>query len=218
MVLLEIGFLRGDFACQFVGNVLVQPDLAVRVSIAAAHHCAVILEDVNGPDVGLRGELGEFVAPGIDDSSDLRDAHAREGQIVPRRKTDHAAAPGFTLRQQQIAFAEFARRRVGAKSGEIVVEDKGAGVLRVGVATRARISGAKVTLRIVCRRNRCGRGFNLALPRAFGTMRRYEHPFACQRIEAAMRMSAQLKLWHCGGCPWALGFDEIANCVSAHQK
>ncbi len=77
------------------------------------------------------------------------------------------------------------------QSGVIIVEGKRAGVLRISVAACAHIPGAEVTIRIVGRLRLWREFFYVAEPWSFGSMWRYDDPFARERIEAAMRSLIQ---------------------------
>jgi hypothetical protein len=67
--------------------------------IAAPHHCAAILEDLDSAHSSLGSEVGRFFAPRINDSSNLGDAHASQRQIVPWRKTNDATLAWFAFGQ-----------------------------------------------------------------------------------------------------------------------
>jgi len=69
---------------------------------------------------------------------------------------------------------------------EIVVEGKGACVIRVYNATGALVAGAQVTGRVILQQID-GRGlFDLSLPGAFGAMGRDQYPFAGEWIKSAV--------------------------------
>jgi hypothetical protein len=61
---------------------------------------------------------------------------------VARAEADHAADAGLRLRLEEFACANLTARPVGQKRGVVVVEDKGAGKLRVLLAASARVAGA----------------------------------------------------------------------------
>src|SRR5713226_7901472 len=69
----------------------IRPNLAVRVGIASAHHLAAIFEDLHVANPGNLPERGVLLDPAIHDSAHFLEAHSRHGEIVPGRKTHHAA-------------------------------------------------------------------------------------------------------------------------------
>src|SRR6266403_589936 len=69
----------------------IRPNLAVRMRIARAHHLAAIFENLHVIDPRNFAERDILLDPGIHDSAQLREAHSWNGEIVPRRKTHHAA-------------------------------------------------------------------------------------------------------------------------------
>ena len=72
------------------------------------------------------------------------------------------------------------------KGSEVIPEDVGVGIVLVEVTANARVTGAKIALRIVGRPSLCDR-FDLSLPGAGGTMRGDEKPLAGERIPSAVR-------------------------------
>src|SRR5258706_390890 len=69
----------------------IRPNLAVRMRIARAHHLAAIFENLHVIDPRNLPKRDILLDPGIHDSAQLREAHSRNCEIVPRRKTHHAA-------------------------------------------------------------------------------------------------------------------------------
>ena len=162
--------------------------------IAGAHHVAAVLEHqrVLRPPGGR--DRRTFVDPDVDDFADRGGLHARERQIVARRKADHSADAAFGGAQSG-APRWVPERDAGAgwlavrqEGGKIVVERERRRVVRISDAVRARVAGTEVAGRVVGRRLHARRRIDLSLPRPIGPLRRDDHPFLPQRIEPAMRM------------------------------
>src|SRR5208282_2315898 len=66
-------------------------------------------------------------------------------------------------------------------------EDEGVGIIGVDLAVRARIAGAEIAVGIVAKRGGLRWPLDLPLPGALGALRRHQHPFAVERVEAAVR-------------------------------
>ena len=170
------------------GSAVAGPDLAVRVRVAGTHRGAAVLEDLD-PAVAL-AELGGLVSPDVDDATDRRLVHAREGHVVAGREAhDPAGAPRTLGTEQPGGHAVW--RRVRAQRREVVGEDEGVRVVRVQVAGHARVPWAEVAARVVdgalLRRIRLFR----AQPRTLRAARGDKHPLAGQGVETAMRLGVE---------------------------
>ncbi len=179
--------LRGSFARGQVGNFTVGPDLAVRVRIAAADQLSTIFENFDVTDPGDGAELAMLGGPDVDDFAEVIDAHARDGEIVARRKADDAADATLGTGNDQAGVVDLSVSRTGEKGGIVVVENKRGGIGGIFGAASAGICGAKIAGRIVRDSGRHGGFGDLAEPGSLGTVRRDQHPFAEQRIPAAVR-------------------------------
>ena len=82
--------LRRKFARRLIRNRLVRPDLAMRMRIARPHQRAAIFENLNVLDPVDLTKFAILLGPNIDDRAHFFGLHARNGQVVPRRKTNHA--------------------------------------------------------------------------------------------------------------------------------
>jgi len=120
---------------------------------------------------------------------------------VTRREAQHPAHPSLRGGTKQgnagVGLRGFAQSRlIGCarslqqECGEIIRKRVGRGVSGVALTASPGITGAEVTVRIMSRQS-CGNRWRLqrSLPGALGPLRRYEHPFPAQRIEAPMRPS-----------------------------
>jgi hypothetical protein len=87
--------------------------------------------------------------PAVYDSAQFPRAHARDGEIVPRRKTHHAADSALGLCDEQADPVKFVSRNIWQHRGVIVVKKVGFRVRRRLRAARAPISRAQITIGIV---------------------------------------------------------------------
>ena len=177
------------------GNAAAGPDLAMRMRIAGAHHLAAILEDLHVADVGQAAQVGVLRGPHVHHQREIRHAHARHGQIVPRRKAAHAADARLAGGDQQaVAILDGLGGRGRQQRRKIVIEDKRAGVRRIAHAARARIAGAKVAVGIVLRLRGAGAVFSTwPCQGRCGAVGRHQDPRSIQQIEAAVRVLREIE-------------------------
>src|SRR5207245_2334800 len=93
---------------------------------------------------------------------------------------------GLGLRDQQAVTVVGVERRPGLERGEIVVEDEGRSIVGIAYAAGAWIARAKIAGGVVLRLSGNGLFFHLTLPGPLRAVRRHQHPFARERIEAAV--------------------------------
>ena len=116
---------RGTLAQRLAGNRFGRPDLPVRVRIAGAHHRAAIFENLHVADPGIRRESRVLFNPGFDDMPNVRRVHARQREIVPRRKTDDAADAAFRRRREKpVRSRRLAGRHSRHQRRVVIVEDE----------------------------------------------------------------------------------------------
>ena len=176
------GLLLGDF----VGDGVVGPDLAVRMGVAGAHHGAAVFEDLDVVDERPGGEIVKLLDPGVNDRAQVVHRHVGDGEAVPGREADHAANTRLGFGDQEAALLVAIERGIGLERGEIVIEDERRGVSGIAHAAGARVPGTEVALRVVVRLPRRSGLLDLALPGPLGSMRRDQHPFTGERVEAAV--------------------------------
>src|SRR6266481_7763594 len=102
------------------------------------------------------------------------------------RKAANATKAALGAGDQQAGGVDRDFRRVGQKSGEVVIEDKGGGVVRVPGSPRARVAGTEIAGGIKMWGIFRGRLLNFALPWALRAMGRDDDPLARERVEAAV--------------------------------
>ena len=179
-----VGLCGGSLAVRWGGPA--RPDLPVRMRIAGAHRGAAVLEDLHRVDVVMRAERARTARARLRRHARGPRRHARHGEVVARRIADHPADAGFRLGDDQPAAIDrvMADRRLERR--EVVVEDEGVRVVGIDGAVGAAVARAEIAWRVV-RRRRGRRGpLRLACPGALVAMRRDQHPFAGERVEAAM--------------------------------
>ena len=88
----------------------------------------------------------ELLYPRIHHAPQSGYLHARDRQVMARRKADHAADAGFALGDQQALLLEPLHGRSGFEGGEIVIEDEGCSVRGIAYTGGARIAGAEIAL------------------------------------------------------------------------
>jgi hypothetical protein len=94
------------------------------------------------------------------------------------RKTNDTTDTAFAVRDDQIAFVYFAVGNIGLKSSKIIIKNECRSVIGILLIAGSFVGRAEITLGIVLGRNfRIGLFF-LALPRAFGAVRRDNDPLA----------------------------------------
>ncbi len=63
------------------------PDLAMRVRVAGAHQLAAVFENLDMANPGKVRERRKLIGPSVNHSPQFAKAHPRDGEIMPRRKT-----------------------------------------------------------------------------------------------------------------------------------
>src|SRR5262249_6432912 len=180
--------LASELACRLLRNRVRRPNLAMWMRIARAHNFAAIFEHLNMTE--LTGELCELFCPNAYDLFNLWQGHAREGQIMPRRKTHDPAGSRLAFRHEYPLplYIKAFGVCVYLQGSKIVLKNECGPILRIANAAGPRISWAEIASRIVLRSlGHCQR-FHGALPGPLSSMRGNKHPFACQRIEASVRL------------------------------
>src|SRR5262249_23054644 len=127
----------------------VSPNLAMRMRIASAHDGAAILEDLYVAHPIDLLQLRELLAPHANHFADFLERHARNGEVMPRRKADDAADALLGVSHQQAGLVFSKDGDIGEQCGVVVVESKGTGELGISCAIGARIAWAQVAGRIV---------------------------------------------------------------------
>ena len=117
----------------------------------------------------------------------LMAASGSSGSVLPWSGEKQMTRPvPRTLSLAKRGIVPMVGRRVGQQGREVVGEDVGAGVGRVGLAAHTGVAGAQVAVRVVCGAGGVVGGFLLALPGAFGPVGRDENPAVLQRVVATM--------------------------------
>src|SRR6266849_4525748 len=188
-VLLCVGHLRILFSAGLVGNRLVGPNLAMWMRVAAPHDLATILKDLDIIDVGQRSKVGVLMRPDVDDCCNLLEAHTWQSQVVAWRKTHDPAGASLVFGNQQFSCAliDSGVRHIGSQRGKIVGEDKSRAIVGITDAASALVARTKIAAHLIARGLQDGASLNVALPWSLCTMRRNQHPFPMERVEAPMR-------------------------------
>src|ERR1700690_254043 len=156
--------------------------------IARAHHRAAILENLDVSNPGNARERFEFTGPHIDNLAHSPESHPRDAEVMARRETNHAANPGLRAGHEQSRLVYFASVGLRKKRRVVVVKNESTRVIGIFGAAGSRVAGTQITSGIVSGPiGRC-RLIDLAEPWSLAAMRRDQHPFARQRIPAAMRI------------------------------
>jgi hypothetical protein len=112
---------------------------------------------------------------------------------MARRETNHAANPGLRAGHEQSRLVYFASVGLRKKRRVVVVKNESTRVLGIFGAAGSRVAGTQITSGIVSGPiGRC-RLIDLAEPWSLAAMRRDQHPFARQRVPAAMRILLQFR-------------------------
>jgi hypothetical protein len=101
-----------------------RPDLAVRVGVAAPHHRALVLEDLDVSDGRVGADRRHLVRPGVHDRPDGRRVHLGEGQVVARGEAEHPAASGGGLGHEEPALVTGAARLSGSTAAKSLSKAK----------------------------------------------------------------------------------------------
>ena len=163
----------------------------MRMGIGAAHDLPLVLEDLD-PGV-LRAEVAALPHPCADDTTDRLRGHPCERQVVPGRKTDHAALATNGLGGQKVRRVRreesFPLPDLGwQQGGEIVWENVRLGVVRVYGPAGPLVAGAQVALRIMRRAAVATRALHLSLPRPLRAVGRHQNPISRETVESAVRI------------------------------
>ena len=133
---------------------------------------------------GAAAQFVELIDPHIDDQAQLGNAHARNRQVMARRKAAYAAQAALAVGDQQITFLDRDFLRIWQQGREIVVENEGRGVVRILFPACTRISGTEIAGWVIVWRIFERSFLYFALPGPLRAVRRDEHPFARERVEA----------------------------------
>src|SRR5580765_585211 len=162
------------------------PNLAMGMRIAGAHHGAAVFEDLHMLDPGARPQIVELIDPQIDHGPEFAQAHARDGEVVARRKTSDAADSALRTGDQQIVVVDPYFLRVGEERGVIIVEGEGAGVLRIARTASAGIPRTQIAVWVEMGRILEWGLFYLSLPGPLRAMGRDDDPLLGQGIVASV--------------------------------
>src|SRR5262245_29496449 len=99
--------------------------------IARSHYRSAILENLDPVNERYCSEFLILLDPGVNHSPDLRHLHLGYRKVMPRRKAENAAKPGFGVRNHQSGFIQLSDRSVGIEGRIVVVEDKGRFIMRI---------------------------------------------------------------------------------------
>src|SRR5579864_1583763 len=97
-VRLQVGTLRFQFLGWSFRNRIGRPNLAVGMRITGPYHGAAVFEYLYVVDVFEPGQFPKLCDPGVDDELNLIPRHRGQGEIMTRRKANHAANPRFSFR------------------------------------------------------------------------------------------------------------------------
>ena len=172
----------------FVGKRMARPDLAVRMRIAGAHHGAAIFEDLYVVDGRVGAEFSILLDPRVHNLAQVGQLHTGDSQVMARRETYYPADARLGFGDEEPLALETVWRRPRFERCKIVIEDECRCVVRISFSAGARVAGAEVALRIVIRLAGGLVFLQLPLPGSLRAVRRNQHPFASQWIEAAVRV------------------------------
>ena len=103
-------------------------------------------------------------------------------------EADNAADAPLGFGYQEIVDVVVELFDIGFEGGEVIVENEGACVVRVAHSTGARVTRAKVTVRVIGDRDGLNGLFYLPLPWTLSTVRRDEDPLTSERVQPAVRL------------------------------
>lgn len=175
----EVEALGKVFFSDFVGELIAGPDLAVGVGVGAAHDFAFIFEDLNPSP--LAAEVGDFIGPAMDDLEDLGRGHLGEREIVAWGEADYPGDSANWLGMKERIFGG-GGVGFGEEGREVIIENESGGVLRIELTIGAEVARAEVASGVVSRAGSGRDGFVATLPRAQGTVRGDEEPFAGEGV------------------------------------
>src|SRR5881227_184945 len=102
------------------------PYLAMRMRIARAHRFAAVFKYLDVLNVWHGRKLHEQCGPCANHVFNFRYAHARDRQIMPRRKAHHATDSRLALSYEQpfLMHVNASSRRVVLHRSEVLLETK----------------------------------------------------------------------------------------------
>ena len=109
------------------------------MGIGAAHDGPLVLKDLN--PLVFSPQFAALILPGPDHRKDLLLLHLWQGQVMPGVEADHAAGSGDRLLPEEITPVPGGLGGLGEKRREIIVENKGARVGRVDLASGSGVAG-----------------------------------------------------------------------------
>ena len=213
------------FGRRLVGQEAVGPDLAVRMRVRAAHHRALVLEDLH-PRVGRAPSSAlcshqVSMTCSIAGSGQLGQAPAVIGRKADRPGWCRARCRARTAGRSPAAHPA---RRLGQRR-EVVGEDEGPRVIGIAFAGDAQVAGAQVAVGIVRRRSRAVRRLPAGPARGAWRGAAKPAPRTGQRVEAAMRVVSGIEHGVSPvGCRcralWAVdrGVDERARTTTRRER
>src|SRR5436305_4581873 len=108
------------------------PNLAMRMRIARAHHFAAVFKYLDVLNVWHGRKLHELCGPCANHVFNFRYAHARDRQVMPRRKAHHATDSRLALSYEQpfVLHVNASCRRFVLQGSEVTLEYKCSVALR----------------------------------------------------------------------------------------
>jgi len=138
---------------------------------------------------------------------------------MARRKAKYPTDSRFAPRNQQVIPVNSSLGSVRQKCRIVIVENKGARVVRIVCACSALIARAHIAARVITRWNLLLYLLQLTLPRALSPMGRDQNPCPRQGIEATVGCSFQIQASHiCDASPsfdiWEDAPDATPTCCA----
>src|ERR1700674_762571 len=153
---------------RLVRNGLRGPDLPMRMRIAAPHHRASVLENLDVVDIWKIAQTSILFCPHINEVANFSGRHLCQRQLVTRGETDHAtnAALGGCDKKIVSTVVDPQGSQITLQRGEVVFKNKDGGILRITNAARPRVPRTQIAVWIVRGGGWMCKLLRLSLPRA----------------------------------------------------
>ncbi len=186
-MLRKISFLKFEFFRRFIRNVFRCPDLAVRMWIGGTHLRTFIFKDLHIMDEIFRAKFCGLLPPGLNHLFDGRVFKFGKSQVVARGEANDSAESPLGNGSKQRVVGIVRGRFLWQKRREVIIENKGGGIIQILYSPGSFVARTKITMRVVGRKMFSWSFFHLPQPGTSSAVRGNKHPLACKRIETTVR-------------------------------